>query len=59
MDTRCRELITTDESPVIAVLVLNAMVMENSEGDGRFPNPPCTNESDGFKVFSETDNLFD
>ena len=58
MGTRGRELIATDESTIIAKSFLNAMVVQDSEGDGCFPNPPCANESDRFKVFSETNDIF-
>ena len=59
MSARCRELITTDKVAVIAKPVLDAIVVENSEGDGCFPNAPCTDESDGFEVFSKIDDLLD
>ena len=32
-------------------------MVEDGEGDGGFPNPPCTDEGNGFEVFSESDNL--
>ena len=59
MDTRSRELITTDKSPVIAKPALDPIVVEDSEGNGCLPNAPCADESDGFEVFSESDDLFD
>ena len=34
-------------------------MVEDSESDGGFPNPPWTNESDWGEVVSETDNLLD
>jgi hypothetical protein len=34
-------------------------VVEDGESDGCLPNPSCTNESDGFEVFGETDELLD
>ena len=55
--TRSRKLIATNESAVIAKAVLDPIVVEHSKGDGSLPNPPCTNESDGFEVFSQTSNL--
>jgi len=58
MDTRCRELVTTDKSTVVAEPVLDAIVVEDGEGDGRLPNTPCADESDGLEVFSESDDLF-
>ena len=57
MDPRCRELIATDESAVVAKSILDAIVVEDSEGDGRFSNPPCTDESDRLEVFRETDKF--
>ena len=54
-----RELVATDESTVIPKSALDATVVEDSEGDTRFADPPCTNESDWFEVFSETNNLLD
>ena len=59
MSARYRELITTDKAAVVAKPVLDAIVVENSEGDGCFSDAPCTDESDGFKVFSKIDNLLD
>ena len=55
--TRSRELIATNESAVIAKAVLDPIVVEDSKGDGGFPNPPRTDESNRFEVFGETDNL--
>ena len=57
MDTRCRELIATNEPAVIAKPVLDPIMVEDSEGNGCLPNPPCADESDGFKVFSESNDL--
>jgi hypothetical protein len=59
MSARSRELIATDESTVLAKPFLDAIVVEDGEGDGCFPDPPCTDESDGFQVFSESDDLLD
>ena len=59
MDTRSRELIATNEPAVIAKPVLDAIMVEDSEGNGCLPNAPCADESDGFEVFSESDDLFD
>ena len=59
MGTRSWELITTDESTVLAESVFDPTVVENSESNGRFPNPSCTDESDGFEPFGESDDLVD
>jgi hypothetical protein len=56
MSARSWELVTTNESTVVAKPVLNAIVVEDLERDRRFPNPPCTNESDRFEVFGESDD---
>ena len=40
------EPIATDKSTVIPKSALDATMVEDSEGDTRFANPPCTNESD-------------
>jgi hypothetical protein len=59
MSARSRELVAADESTVIAKPFLDAIVVEDSEGDGCFPDPPCTDESDGFEVFGNSDDLLD
>jgi len=48
MSTGSWELITTDESTVIAKPVLDVIVVQNSKSDGRFPDPPRANECYGF-----------
>ena len=57
MSTRGRELIATDESTIIAKSFLNATVVEHSEGDGCFPDPPRADEGNGFEVFCEANKL--
>ena len=59
MSAQRRELITTDKPAVIAKPELDAIVVENGEGNGCFPNAPRTNESDGFEVFSKIDDPLD
>ena len=59
MSTRSGEFITTDEPTVVAEPCLDAIVVEDGEGDGGFPDSPCTNESDGFQVFGEANNVLD
>ena len=54
METRSWELIAMNEPAVIAKPALDPIVVEDSEGNGCFPDSPCTDESDGFKVFSES-----
>ena len=56
----CRlELITTDEPPVIAKLFFDAIVVQDSQSDGCFPNPARPNESDGCEVVDDTNDVFD
>jgi hypothetical protein len=57
MEVRSWEPITADESPVVAKPVLDVIVVKDSQRDGCFPNAPCTDESDGFEVFGETNDL--
>ena len=59
MGTRRRELIATDESSVFAKSSFDPIVVKDGEGDGCFPDSPCTDESDGFQVFGESDDLLD
>ena len=57
MSARGRKLITADESAVHAKPFFDLFVVENSERNAGFPDPPCADESDGFKIFSESDDL--
>jgi hypothetical protein len=57
VSARSRKLITTDKSAVIAKSVFDPTVVEDSESNRRFPDPPRTDESDGFEVFGESDDL--
>ena len=45
MKTRSGELIATDESTVVAETALDAIVVEDGEGNGRLSDPPRTDES--------------
>ena len=54
-----RELVTADESTVVTEMLLDAIVMEDGEGDGCFSDSPWTNEGDWGEAFSEIDDLFD
>ena len=53
------ELVATDESTVIAKPFLDAIVVEDNQGDRRFPDSTCTNESDRCSVFSESNDPLD
>ena len=57
MGTGSWKLIATNESTVLAKSLLDPIVVEDGEGDGRFPDTPRTNESDWFQVFGESDDL--
>ena len=59
MGTRCGDLVATDESAVVAKPFLDPIVVEDGQGNGRFPNPPWTNESGWGETFSETNDLLD
>ena len=56
---RSRELIATDESSVLAKSFLDPIMVEDGERNRCLPNPPRTDESDGFQIFSQSNNLFD
>jgi len=56
---RSRELIAADESTVVAKPLLNPIVVENSQGNGRLADPASTDESDWVKVLNEIDCLLD
>ena len=57
MNVQGGELVATDEPAVISELFLDAIVVENGQGDGCFPDPPWTEESDRCEGFSETNDL--
>ena len=57
MSGRSRKLIAANESTVLAKSFFNPIVMENCEGNRCLPYSPRTDESDGFEVFSESDDL--
>lgn len=56
---RSRELIATNEPPVITKLLLDATVVEDGQGNRRLPNTAGTDESDGSEVFCKTNDRFD
>ena len=53
------ELVATDKSTIGAKSILDAFVVEDGEGDRCLPDPTCTNESDRFEGFSESNDLLD
>jgi len=59
MSARGGELVATDEPTVGSEPFLDAIVVEDGESDRRFPNPPCTDESDWSEIFCEANDLLD
>ena len=59
VNARSGELVTADEPTVVSKSSLDAIVVENGQGDGCFPNPPCSDESDWREVFCEINDLLD
>ena len=59
MGSRGREFVATDEPAVVTKPPLDLIVVQNRQGDRRFPDPPGTDESDWPKAFSEIDCLLD
>ena len=57
MKDRGREFIAADESTVTAKSLLDPIVVEDSEGNRRFPDPPCTDQGDGLQFFGDPDDL--
>ena len=53
------ELVATDESTVVAKPFLDAIVVEDSQRDGRLANSSDANESGWSEGFYETDDLLD
>jgi len=54
-----RELVTSDESTIPPKPLLDAIVMEDRESDGRLANSTCANESDGGQIFCKANDLLD
>ena len=57
MGERSWKLIAPDESAVLAKSFFDAVMVEDCEGDGCFPNPACPNESDGLEFFGYSDEF--
>ena len=53
------ELVATNEPTVVSKPFLYAIVVEDSQSDGGFPNPPCTDEGNRGEVSCEADDLLD
>ena len=52
-------MVATDESTVMAKPLLDAIVVEDGQGDGRLANSASTNQSDWNRPFGEIDYLLD
>jgi len=59
MCARGGELVATNKPTVVSKLFLDAVVMEDSQSDRRFPDPPCADESDWSEGFCEANDLCD
>ena len=59
MGARRGELVAADEPAVISKSLLDPIVMEDSQSDGSFADPPWTDESEWSEVFSKADDLLD
>ena len=59
MSERGGELVATDEPTVVSKPLLDAIVVEDSQGDRCFSNPPWTNESDRSEIFCKANDRFD
>ena len=57
MSAGCWELVATDKPEVVSEALPDLTMVENSQGDGCFPDSASTDESDWTKIFSETDDL--
>ena len=53
------ELVASDEPSVLPKPLLDAMVMKNSQSNGRLADSTRADEGDGSKVFGQSDDLFD
>ena len=53
------ELIASNEPAILAEPLLDAIVMEDSQGDGRLADSTGTNQSDRSEVFDETKDPLD
>jgi hypothetical protein len=50
-------LVTADKSTVFAKSFFDVIMVQDGERNSRFPDPPGADESDRFKVLSESDYL--
>ena len=59
MRARSGELVTTDESTVVAEPFPDTIEVEDRKGNRRFSDPPCADESNVFEVVYEPNNVVD
>ena len=59
MCRRGGELVAADEPTIMSKPLLDPIVVENGQSDGRLANSSSTDESDWSKVLSEIDDLLD
>ena len=59
MRERGGEPVATDEPTAIAKTLLDAIVVEDNQGDARLANSASTDESDRSEDFCQTDDLLD
>ena len=51
------ELVAADESTIVSETLLDAIVVEDGQSDGCFPDSPRTNESERSDAFRKVNNL--
>ena len=56
---RSRELVATDEPPVIAKPFFDAIMVEDCQGYERFPDSTSADESDWTEIFCKGNDAFD
>ena len=59
MSVRGGKLVAADKSTVVPKPRLDAIVVEDGQSDGRFPNAAWTDQSDWGKVFYEANDPVD
>ena len=53
------KFVAADEASIVAKPFFYPVVVESSEGDGRFPDSTCANEGDGAEGVRKVNNLLD
>ena len=59
VSARGGKFVTADESTVVAKPLLDPVMVENGQGNGRLPDPSGANESNWNEVLGEVDYLLD